>query len=330
MNCYICNKPKSKIHSLHKESKKYILCINCNCIMKNDIIKPKIQEFIDKFVPTEQKDIFNCTFIKNKSYNNIFNKILSKTDKKDLFVLSFNNYIDKEIQNYNNIAKNKKPFDNIQLYNYDNTFYHYTNAKKIKKLIKLEKVIALSDTKLKFKEQKIDKHNSILKKTKFIENKCINCGSIEYLRKINILIRTNMNDFLKNNISVHFYYAVCSSCEDYCNYKKLICDENIKKEYGKSCVDYINELYETQNYNKIIEFVDYYTKTYLSTTDINNKKFINMAINSEIPNNNSEFVCNSPLLSHSPFSPFSLSRDSSVFMNSDDDIYNDNTLVEFI
>jgi hypothetical protein len=191
------------------------------------------------------------------------------------FVKGCNN----QIQIYNNIAKNKKPFDNIEIYNYDDSFFHYTNAKKMNKLLKYDKVIKLSDNKIKYKKQKIDNHDFLIKKTKIIENKCLNCNNTEYLKKINILTRSKMNLLLKKNILIHFYFAVCSSCEDYCNYKKIVCNDDVSKEIGKSCVDYINELVETKNYDKLNEFIEYFLNYYSSIKEIKTSKKYNKNFN---------------------------------------------------
>jgi hypothetical protein len=93
-NCCICNKPTLRSAIFYNESEKYIICIECNFLVKTEIIGPKLKEFIVEFVSEEFDEEFDSYIQKkNKRCHFILNKILLKSYKKESFVSTFNNYI---------------------------------------------------------------------------------------------------------------------------------------------------------------------------------------------------------------------------------------------
>ena len=258
MKCQICEYSVSRQNIYNKEGfhKKYNFCIHCGQKFEN-IIQSKLSDFIEKLSLQKEK--------KTDSGKSKLKFILQNTDNVNFVIQELNKIFDTEIENLKNIIKNIKPFENIEVYNYDETFYCFTSLKKMNKLLRKNLIDKLSDNKIKFKQYMDDAvHTLVIKQTIKKKNECINCKKEEYLKKIFIFPDTNVNKFFQKYVSIHFWYAVCTKCEDYCKNKIHMCGEDVKKEIGKTCIEYINELCETKNFEEMQKFIDYYFNFYQS------------------------------------------------------------------
>lgn len=258
MKCQVCEYPISKANSFQKEglSKKYNMCCGCTIIFNNKIILPKLNNLAETNI---------SNFTQERSCKGIVTFILKYATDKDRIMQDINEIFDTEFTKLKNITKYSKPFENIEIYNMDGSFYCFTSLKNMNRLLKNERVDKLSDDKIKFKEQMDDGlHSLVIKQINNKKNECINCKKEEFLKKICIFPITDVNIFFKKNALIHFWHAVCTGCIDFCEEKKNICNTNIIKETGKTCIEHINELCETKNFEEMRKFIDYYTDCYQS------------------------------------------------------------------
>lgn len=262
IKCEVCEYLGSRVRNfgIRQIIKKYYMCSGCLSSFNNYIIRSLLNDFI---IPK------SLSILKKKS-KDILSYILKHTNDINLTIDKINEIFDKELKNLKNDTKYTIPFDNIEVNNSDDTFMYYTSKKKMKILLKYDEVTKIADKQIKFKKQIDDSaHSLIAQSVDKRKNECIKCGKKEYLKKICIFPRTGINAFIKANVLIHFWHAVCTDCIDFCQMMVTTCCDDLKKEIGKSCVEHINEHYENQNYREIQKFINYYIDYYKSITKKN-------------------------------------------------------------
>ena len=262
IKCEVCEYLGSKVHNFGTGQiiKKYQMCSSCLSLFNHNIIRSLSNDF------SMLKSVSIC---RNKS-TDILSYILKHTDDINLTIDKINEIFYKELKNLKNDTQYKIPFENIEVNNADDTFMYYTSKKKMENILKHDKVTKITDKQIKFKKQTDQSaHFLIAQSIDKRKNECIKCGKTEYLKKICILPRTGVNVFIKTNVMIHFWHAVCTNCIDFCQMMVITCCDDLKKEIGKSCVEHINEHYENQNYKEIQKFINYYIDYYKSITQKN-------------------------------------------------------------
>ena len=172
--CEICEYSTSKINSFHRYDfdKKYSMCCQCKTSFNENIILPKLSELITKLN-------FPQLTLKRDCKGTLSFLIKYSNDVK-VTIEHLNEIFDREFENFKKLTKNAKPFENIEVYNLDGTFYCFTSFKNMNRLLKNERVEKISDGKIKFKQQMDDSmHSLVIKQTNNKKNECINCGKNE-------------------------------------------------------------------------------------------------------------------------------------------------------
>jgi hypothetical protein len=246
--------------------KKYLFCPSC--YTKFEI------EYRNRIILLTKDDYSHLDFIMRKNTKNMLIQLYKKVSDEDKisFIKKVNKLFEVTYKDVSHFIQYYKPFSNIKIFDANNLFYCFTSDKKIKKMTKNNSVEKIDDNSYKFIKNVPfeDKVNFIIHQTNPKENKCIECGKTEFLRKF-CLIPKISNDIFRKNILIYFWFCSCSTCFDYCLIKKKLCEKIIRDEYNKTCEEIV-ENYIKNNYSEIKNFITHYIQTYksISKTDIEN------------------------------------------------------------
>ena len=256
-NCQICSYSKTTIFNLmHFElNKKYILCENCKLYF---LIKLKEQLF-------ELAKILGVLFDENNfGWKKIFYDIVKKYNDSIDILNQIDALMNKVYEETSKDIKHKKPFNQCAIYNYDGVFHGYTTVKQMQHAIKFNRATKISETEIKWNfpvaEKTENKYFFHFSRNK--DNKCINCQNDEYLETFSILPKDKICEYEGDGINIHFYYAVCSKCKDYCTIVKKKCNDSYVLNNSKNICEYINELIERKKKDELKNIIKEYNENY--------------------------------------------------------------------
>jgi len=256
-NCQICSYSKSTIFSLvHFELKiKYNLCENCKMSLQFKL-KDELFEL--------GKSLNIVKYDDNFGWKRIFYDITKKYNDSTDILNQIDLLINKTYEETCKEKKYKKPFNQCCIYNYDGIFHGYTTLKQMQHAIKFNKATKISDTEIKWNFPVIEKieNKYYFNYSRNKENKCLNCENENFLDTFSILPKNKICEYEGEGLNIHFYYAVCSKCKDYCTFVKEKCNSLYFSENGKNICEHINELIEHKKKEELDNVIKVYNENY--------------------------------------------------------------------
>lgn len=232
--------------------KDYFLCFYCkhkffnniDCVIKKKFLKMKEENkfFLSVEQQVEEFNKFN-KLIELHNYKNSKN-ILNK------FGYFLENFMsDDEVKiimediikiAYDTIKINK-PYANKKIFDFDMSYFRYTNMKRIKSLLKSDVISKIDDENYKFVKNEFGNH---YEHRASASNKCICCETEFNLIKFKPAFAYNnvkINYIIHKYDNIHYLlYASCTNCIKLCN--KIQTD----------CIHYFTELYKLNNLHEVI------------------------------------------------------------------------------
>jgi hypothetical protein len=243
--CVICGSYKSINTRYH--TKIFTLCRECKEIFNNNVSN-KISTS-DNYNCFKKKFFhFRKSYTDNEQYDKDIEKILVDSLEKTI--------ID---------VKHNAPFSNIVIMNSDGGFYTYTSKDKINRWLMKDLIKQIDDETYIFTHDVKQRYPWELRQDLKKENKCICCGSETFLKKINILpqdFKTNIPPEYKDIIVVHFIFAVCVECKDFCISVRYTMNDHYIDKYGVSFFSHLTSVIDSGDNVKISDLIKEYVSIY--------------------------------------------------------------------
>ena len=255
-NCQICSYSKTTSFNLmHFELNiKYNLCETCKLQFQI-----KLKEQLLELAKTQ-----GVLLNDSSGWKRIFSDITKKYNDSIEILNQIDTCVNKTFNETSEEIKNKKPFNQCTIYNYNGMFHGYTTFKQMQHAIKFNRATKISDSEIKWNfpvvEKIENKYYFLYSRNK--DNKCINCNKNEYLDTFSILPKDKICEYEGEGLNIHFYYAVCSKCKDYCLKIKENCNDNFTQTNSKNICEYINELIEHKEKEKLEKLIEEYNENY--------------------------------------------------------------------
>lgn len=245
--CEICGKINSNKVKCHKKT--YVLCIDCKYVFCNNICN-KISN----------SSSINYTYFKKKMYT--FKKSYSDSNSYDLDIEKILlTAFEKSVVD----IKYNVPFSNITILNKNGEFYTYTSMDKIDRWLAKNLIEKIDDETYRFTHDVAQRYPIELRQDLKKDNKCVCCGSNLFLKKINVLpqeFKMNISSEYKDIIIIHFIFAVCIECKNFCLSVRNSMDDYYVDTYGKGFFAYLEGVINSANNTKIRDTIHEYLSIY--------------------------------------------------------------------
>lgn len=256
IDCEICENPNSKKIKYRTDSfnKEINLCTKCNTHYSH-IIKTKLMKMLKQM---------NIKIYPLKRITDVIRNIIQNSKDLDKTFVQINDIFNETFIKYKNELENNIPFDNIKILDYNDTFFCYTTETRMNKFIKKNLVHVISDKVIKWNYVATKNYTKFqITEEKMKQNKCLICENTKYISSMSIFTnKKNLSKFFKDNILIHFFFAVCSKCRDNCEKNVLICNNYFKDILDTECDKYIEKIHDEKKDNDILLFIDKYIEKF--------------------------------------------------------------------
>lgn len=252
-NCDVCENPNTINVKLKTDGffKEFEICRECKSNIFH-LFEMKLLKLV-----REQ----NLSVPPKKRIIDLLKFLISNSVNKDENIEKINIILNEIINNYKHECENYIPFENIKVLDSNNVFCCFTTRKRMNKFISEGSVDILSDKIIRWKyPRKMGRNQEFqIKEEDMKENKCFCCDGTQFLKSLSIFPeKKNLSIFLRDNVLIHFFFAFCSKCRNICDKNRDICNDYFYSSLNKYSDEYIEELYQQNQNEKVMKFVQEY------------------------------------------------------------------------